>query len=256
MRCSRASRSCPRGWSPTAERTLREFDLDAALARRPALTLVDELAHTNAPGSRHAKRWQDVLELLDGGISVYTTMNVQHVESLNDIVATITGVIVRETVPDSVLERADQIELVDLPPDELLAAPAGRQGLPSRAGTGGHPEFLPQGKPDGPPRARPPAHRRARGRGDAGLHARPRRPANLAGERAHPGLRQPEPALRPARARRPAPRRREWGPSGSSPTSRPPRASACPRTRATVSSRRSASPSSSAPRPSRYPAPR
>jgi two-component system sensor histidine kinase KdpD len=100
--------------------TLREFDLDAALARRPAAILVDELAHTNAPGSRHGKRWQDVLELLDAGISVYTTLNVQHVESLNDVVAKITGVIVRETVPDSVLERADEIELVDLPPDELL----------------------------------------------------------------------------------------------------------------------------------------
>jgi two-component system sensor histidine kinase KdpD len=100
--------------------TLREFDLDGALARRPAVILVDELAHTNAEGSRHRKRWQDVLELLDAGISVYTTLNVQHVESLNDVVAKITGVVVRETVPDSVLERADEIELVDLPPDELL----------------------------------------------------------------------------------------------------------------------------------------
>ncbi len=100
--------------------TLREFDLDAALARRPTLILVDELAHTNAPGSRHAKRWQDVLELLDSGISVYSTMNVQHVESLNDVVAKITGVVVRETVPDSVLEQADEVELIDLPPDDLL----------------------------------------------------------------------------------------------------------------------------------------
>src|SRR5262245_42946439 len=99
---------------------LREFDLDGALARRPALILVDELAHTNAFGSRHAKRWQDVLELLDAGISVYTTMNVQHVESLNDVVAKITGVVVRETVPDSVLEQADEVELIDLPPDDLL----------------------------------------------------------------------------------------------------------------------------------------
>jgi two-component system, OmpR family, sensor histidine kinase KdpD len=99
---------------------LREFDLDGALARRPALILVDELAHTNAAGSRHAKRWQDVLELLDAGIDVYTTMNVQHLESLNDIVAKITGVIVRETVPDSVLEQADEVELIDLPPDDLL----------------------------------------------------------------------------------------------------------------------------------------
>ncbi len=100
--------------------TLPEFDLDAALARRPALTLVDELAHTNAPGSRHAKRWQDVLELLDAGINVYTAMNVQHVESLNDVVAKITGVVVRETVPDSIFEHTDEVELIDLPPDDLL----------------------------------------------------------------------------------------------------------------------------------------
>ena len=101
--------------------TLEEFDLDAALMRRPGLLLLDELAHSNAPGSRHARRWQDVEELLGAGIDVYTTLNVQHVESLNDLVARVTGVRVQETVPDSILERADQIELVDLPPDELLA---------------------------------------------------------------------------------------------------------------------------------------
>jgi two-component system sensor histidine kinase KdpD len=100
--------------------TLREFDLDTALLRRPAVILVDELAHSNGEGSRHAKRWQDVLELLDAGINVYTAVNVQHLESLNDLVAKITGVVVRETVPDSVLDRADEIELVDLPPDELI----------------------------------------------------------------------------------------------------------------------------------------
>src|SRR5215470_3768235 len=100
--------------------TLREFDLDAALARRPAVMIVDELAHSNATGSRHAKRWQDVMELLDAGINVYTALNVQHLESLNDIVAKITGVVVRETVPDSVIERADEIELVDIPPDDLI----------------------------------------------------------------------------------------------------------------------------------------
>lgn len=99
---------------------LREFDLDAALARRPTLILMDELAHTNAPGSRHPKRWQDVQELLGAGINVYTTINVQHLESLNDVVAQITGVVMRETVPDSVLERADDVELIDLPPDDLL----------------------------------------------------------------------------------------------------------------------------------------
>src|SRR5436190_1927156 len=99
--------------------TLDEFDLDAALARRPALLLVDELAHTNAPGSRHAKRWQDVEELLDAGINVYTTVNVQHLESLNDVVAQVTGVVARETVSDSVLEGADVVEVIDLPVEEL-----------------------------------------------------------------------------------------------------------------------------------------
>lgn len=99
---------------------LREFDLDAALARRPELILVDELAHSNAEGLRHAKRCQDVVELLDAGIDVYTTVNVQHIESLNDVVAQITGIPVKETVPDSIIERADEIELVDIPPDDLL----------------------------------------------------------------------------------------------------------------------------------------
>lgn len=100
--------------------TLREFDLDAALARRPQLILMDELAHTNAQGSRHPKRWQDVMELLHAGINVYTTVNVQHLECLNDVVAQITSVRVSETVPDSVLEQADDVELIDLPPDDLL----------------------------------------------------------------------------------------------------------------------------------------
>jgi two-component system, OmpR family, sensor histidine kinase KdpD len=100
--------------------TLREFDLDAALARRPAVLLVDELAHTNAPGSRHTKRWQDVEEILAAGIEVWTTVNVQHLESLNDLVGKITGIAVRETVPDSFFDRADQVELVDLPAEELI----------------------------------------------------------------------------------------------------------------------------------------
>jgi two-component system, OmpR family, sensor histidine kinase KdpD len=99
---------------------VQEFNLDAALARRPQLLLVDELAHTNAHGSRHPKRWQDVEELLDAGIDVFSTMNVQHVESLNDVVAKVTGVQVRETVPDALLERAAELKLVDLPPDDLL----------------------------------------------------------------------------------------------------------------------------------------
>jgi two-component system sensor histidine kinase KdpD len=99
--------------------TIEEFDLDGALARRPALLLVDELAHTNASGSRHHKRWEDVAELLDAGIDVWATLNVQHLESLNDAVARITGVRVRETLPDRVLEMANEIELIDLPPNEL-----------------------------------------------------------------------------------------------------------------------------------------
>ncbi|MBK1613788.1 two-component system sensor histidine kinase KdbD [Rubrivivax gelatinosus] len=110
---------------PHRERTLAEFDLDAALGfgaeRAQALVLVDELAHSNAPGSRHPKRWQDVEELLAAGVDVWTTMNVQHLESLNDIVGGITGVRVRETVPDRVFDQADEVVVVDLPPDELLA---------------------------------------------------------------------------------------------------------------------------------------
>ncbi len=99
---------------------LSEFDIDKALARRPKLLLLDELAHTNIPGSRHPKRWQDVEELLAAGVDVWTTLNVQHLEGLNDILQRITGVKVRETVPDHVFEEADEIVLVDLPTDELL----------------------------------------------------------------------------------------------------------------------------------------
>jgi len=97
-----------------------EMDIDAILARRPTLVLVDELAHSNAPGSRHAKRYQDVLELLENGVAVFTTLNVQHLESRADTVAQITGSIVRETVPDSIFASADSVKIVDLPPDELL----------------------------------------------------------------------------------------------------------------------------------------
>ena len=100
--------------------TVSEMDLDAIIARKPRIVLVDELAHTNAPGSRHAKRYQDVLEILDNGINVYTTVNVQHLESRSDTVAQITGIIVRETLPDEIFENADEIEVIDLTPDELL----------------------------------------------------------------------------------------------------------------------------------------
>ncbi|MDR2333499.1 MAG: sensor histidine kinase KdpD [Burkholderiaceae bacterium] len=101
-------------------RQLKEFDLDAALARRPDVLLLDELAHSNVPGSRHAKRWQDVEELIDAGIDVWTTLNVQHLESLNDVVGGIVGIRVRETVPDHIFDDADEVVMVDISPDELL----------------------------------------------------------------------------------------------------------------------------------------
>src|SRR4051795_4200767 len=102
------------------DQILEEMDLDGLIARRPQIALVDELAHTNAPGSRHPKRYLDVEELLGQGIDVYTAVNIQHIESLNDVVAQITHVRVRETVPDSVFDRADAIELIDLTPDDLI----------------------------------------------------------------------------------------------------------------------------------------
>ena len=111
-----------------------EFDLDAVLARRPALAVVDELPHSNVPGSRHPKRWQDVEELLASGIDVYSAMNVQHLDSLNDVVSRVTGVEVNETVPDHVFDLADEVRLVDLPPDDLLARlAAGKVYLPEVA---------------------------------------------------------------------------------------------------------------------------
>ncbi|MCX5679037.1 MAG: sensor histidine kinase KdpD [Candidatus Omnitrophica bacterium] len=110
----------PRKEFPYKNIGLSEFDIDAALKRHPSTILVDELAHSNAPGSRHLKRWQDVEELLDAGINVYTTLNVQHCDSTSDVVAQVTGVTVRETVPDTFVERADDIELVDLSPEDLL----------------------------------------------------------------------------------------------------------------------------------------
>lgn len=100
--------------------TLHEFDVDAALTRKPLVLLVDELAHTNAPGLRHVKRWQDIEEILAAGIDVHTTCNVQHVESLNDVIAQVSGAIVRETVPDGVIHRADEIALIDITPEDLL----------------------------------------------------------------------------------------------------------------------------------------
>src|SRR5579859_5531662 len=100
--------------------SIEEMDLDAILVRRPRIVLVDELAHTNAPGSRHPKRYLDVEEILSRGIDVYTTVNIQHIESLNDVIAQITGVRVRETVPHKIFDQADAIELVDITPDDLM----------------------------------------------------------------------------------------------------------------------------------------
>src|SRR3954454_9481308 len=99
---------------------LKELDLDAELRRGPRVVLVDEYAHTNAPGSRNEKRWQDVEELLDAGIEVVATLNIQHLESLNDVISTITGITQAETVPDDVVRRADQLELVDMTPEAIL----------------------------------------------------------------------------------------------------------------------------------------
>src|SRR5207248_525265 len=115
-------------------RALEEMDLDGLLARRPQIALVDELAHSSAPGSRHPKRYLDVEELLANGVNVYTTLNIQHIESLNDVVAQITRVRVRETVPDAILDRADAIELVDLTPDDLIQRlKEGKVYLPKQA---------------------------------------------------------------------------------------------------------------------------
>ena len=126
-------------------RQLMEFDLDAALARRPSLLLVDEYAHSNAPGSRHPKRWQDVEELLAAGINVWTTLNVQHLDSLVDVVWRITGVRVRETVPDSALSLADDIELVDITPEELRERlDAGKVYAPETANLAGANFFKPE----------------------------------------------------------------------------------------------------------------
>jgi two-component system, OmpR family, sensor histidine kinase KdpD len=125
--------------------TISDFDLDAALARRPSLLLVDEWAHSNAPGSRHPKRWQDIDELLAAGIDVWTTLNFQHLQSLNDVIQKITRVRVRETVPDRVFEDADEIVLVDLPPDELLKRLAeGKVYVPDTAARAVENFFKPQ----------------------------------------------------------------------------------------------------------------
>ncbi len=168
---------------PYRDRVLKEFDLDGALARKPALILMDELAHSNVAGSRHAKRWQDIDELLAAGIDVYSTVNVQHLESLNDVVSGITGIRVWETVPDKVFDAADEVVLVNLPPDELLQRlQAGKVYLPQPGGTG-DPQLFPQGQPDRPARTGAAPHGRPGRRPDAAIPARPVCLAGLANPR-------------------------------------------------------------------------
>ena len=219
-RCSKGSRSFPAARRVPRDRA-GEFDLDAALRAAPPLMLVDELAHTNAPGSRHAKRWQDVVELLDAGIDVYTTLNVQHVESLNDIVAKITGIAVRETVPDSVFEHADEVELVDLPPDDLLERlHEGKVYMPEQAQEAVE-NFFRKGNLIA---LRELALRRTAERVDAQMRVYRREHgigADVADGRAHPRLHRARAPRRPGWCARPSAWPTGSAPSGSRPTSRP-----------------------------------
>ena len=177
------------------------MDLDAILARRPQLVLVDELAHTNAPGSRHPKRYLDVEELLAAGIDVYTTLNVQHVESLNDVVARITRIRVRETVPDSIIDRADDIELVDLTPDDLIQRLKEGKVYVPRPGRARDPPLLLARQSDRAARAGAAPHGAAGRRADGRLHAGARDRRALGGRRARAGLRQRATPAAPALVR-------------------------------------------------------
>ena len=168
---SKGSRFCRAAWSSTAAVRSSEFDIDAALERKPRLIVVDELAHTNAPDSRHPKRWQDVQELLDAGINVWTALNIQHLESLADVVSRITGVAVRETVPDRVLQEAADVVLVDITPDELIQRlNEGKVYVPETARRA-TPEFLHARQPDGAARTGAAPHGRPGRRPDGRLSA-------------------------------------------------------------------------------------
>ena len=178
---------------------LEEMDLDAIIARRPQIVLVDELAHTNAPGMQHPKRYLDVLDLLKEGINVYTTVNIQHIESLNDVVAQITRVRVRETVPDSVFDRADDVKLVDLTPEDLIQRlKEGKVYLPKQAERALEHFFSPANLTA----LRELALRRTAERVDEQLLTRCRSTPSraLGGRRAHSGLRQRGSASRRSRA--------------------------------------------------------
>ena len=184
---------------------MKEFDLDAALARRPSLLLVDEYAHTNVPGSRHPKRWQDIDELLAAGIDVWTTLNIQHLESLNDVVQKITKVRVRETVPDTVFDKADEIVLVDFPPDELLKRLGRGQSLrPGHRRARGR-ELLQAAKSDGAARTGAAPRGRADRRRSDRAHAGAGHRRAVGGRRAHSRLHRARPDFTDRRAHRQAP---------------------------------------------------
>jgi hypothetical protein len=230
---------------------LRELDLDAAFARRHALLIVDELAHTTAPGSRHGRRWQDVEEILDSGIDVYSTLNVQHLESLSDVVSQIAKAPVRETVPDSVFDRADEVELVDLPPDELLQRMRdGKVYVPEQARRAIE-AFFQKGNLIAlremslqRTAERSASTRRCRaGSANRGSRSRGRRASGYSSRWGRRRNRRtscvPRAAWRPGCARR-----------GSRSRSRRPRYAGCPPRSTTASAHISRSPSASAPRPS------
>ena len=210
---------------------LPELDTDAVLARRPQIALVDELAHTNAPGSRHEKRWQDVEELLCAGIDVYTTVNIQHFESLNDIVAQITGIKVRETVPDRLLDEAAEIRLVDIPPDELLQRlKEGKVYIPEQAALATEKFF----KPGNLMALRELSMRRAAARVDEEMRAY-MESRSIAGPwpvaETAPGLRQRQPLQREADPHHPPAGGRDQEPNGTRSISKPrAQASICRRT--------------------------
>ena len=210
-RASAISRSCRDGRSTIAGVVLEEMDVDAILARKPAMCVVDELAHTNVAGSRHEKRYQDVLDLLDAGIGVLTAVNIQHLETLNDAVSRVTGVRVRETIPDTFLDRADEIVNVDVTVEELHSRLRPGQGLQAGEGGAGARELLPGDQ-----------HLDAAGAGASRGGRRDRRPggvtaaARRAGAGAHPGARHGVRELQrrcaPGAARRSADRRTSRGP--------------------------------------------
>ena len=195
--------------------TLREMDLDAIMARRPQIAVVDELAHTNAPGSTHQKRYEDVLAVLEAGIDVISAVNIQHIESLNDAIASTTGVRVRETVPDWVLKRADEVVNVDVSVETLRAAAPAGKNLRRRQDRAGAHQLLPEGQPDGAARAGPAPARLGPGGQSAGV------PASAKGSSARSFQRRSWSRWRRAAARRTCCASAPASPAGWRPTGSP-----------------------------------